>query len=504
MKYIFLKYSAFIVFFSFSCLSSNINKHNIPIFRNTCLAPKTTLQNIKVAEKFKINHFSSFSASTNNPVIPWALNTFGRVNLKELRLASAQMEKEGVQVTYLAVAAISDDHIRAAFISGLRLNTPVLFIIYRSQVDLKKFNHSDHDGYTTWNQIDLMKRVEIIAAEVNFNLPFEIIRDHGGITFDPEMIEEVKNAREEKRKINPNILNEANERARESFTADKMAGITSFHIDNSLLYNPQIKSITERIEPVLSLTVEHIQYLENLHDYREDYGLEIQVNEIGTKRNTDPEEFKYFMKELASRLKAKGIFRMPDFIAANIGTTHGIGQEEPNIDLMNQLDHIARTYNARFSSHGTSGVSNEYLIQFPKYVGKANVDSALTMKRIKAIKELAPEQYQKISNYILNTPLAKKSRIDTDSSVDDEEIVLEISRFYMQRNDVKSILNTIPITIQNNILEQMISAITYYFKSLGFNRKYTGEKITYFLFENKLRRAINIPVNTDKILEIAV
>jgi fructose/tagatose bisphosphate aldolase len=398
--------------------------------------------------------------------------------LQNLLASAGRLSSENkIDVTYLATAAISEDLIRAAFLAGQRSNAPVVFIKYRSQSDLHKFRFSDKDVYTGWDQFQFMRVVRRISNEMRFSYPYTIVRDHGGITFDSKLIEHVKLARGQGKKVDPSAVLEALRRAKESLRADHLAGICSFHIDNSILFDPRVSGLSARMEPVLSTTIELIKYLNVIRKHRPNYGLEVQVNEIGSPRNTDPAEFEYFMAEINRRLGAERIWKRPDFVAANVGTVHGAVSSEPDIRLVRELDGIARKYGARFSQHGTSGVSAEYLRQLPLCAGKANVDSALARERIKAIKDLAPKTFSKISEFVLVSRLGIQRMKESGGSTDKDELVFELSRYYLQHPQLRLRIETLPVDIRAQIIERITNLIIFYHSNLGFSNKETGQKL---------------------------
>lgn len=194
-------------------------------------------------------------------------------------------------------------------------------------------------AYCAVNYWNIARQVDAACNELGITVPVAVHADHYGIKSDADVVAA-------KTEI-PTIFE---------------AGVTSIAIDAS--HMPDEQNLLASI--ALNRSVP---------DWA---GLETEVGEIKGKTglSTVPEAL-----FLIQGLNAHGI--LPDWIALNNGTTHGIEASAQGIqvDLTRQIHDALATYNVSGAQHGTSGNSTERLKQIAQSTRttKANVATALQM-----------------------------------------------------------------------------------------------------------------------------
>jgi fructose-bisphosphate aldolase, class II len=194
-------------------------------------------------------------------------------------------------------------------------------------------------AYCAVNYWNIARQVDAACNELGITVPVAVHADHYGIKSDADVVAA-------KTEI-PTIFE---------------AGVTSIAIDASHLPDDQ--------NLLASIALNR-----SVPDWA---GLETEVGEIKGKTglSTVPEAL-----FLIQGLNAHGI--LPDWIALNNGTTHGIEASAQGIqvDLTRQIHDALATYNVSGAQHGTSGNSTERLKQIAQSTRttKANVATALQM-----------------------------------------------------------------------------------------------------------------------------
>jgi fructose-bisphosphate aldolase, class II len=194
-------------------------------------------------------------------------------------------------------------------------------------------------AYCAVNYWNIARQVDAACNELGITVPVAVHADHYGIKSDADVVAA-------KTEI-PTIFE---------------AGVTSIAIDASHLPDDQ--------NLLASIALNR-----SVPDW---VGLETEVGEIKGKTglSTVPEAL-----FLIQGLNAHGI--LPDWIALNNGTTHGIEASAQGIqvDLTRQIHDALAKYNVSGAQHGTSGNSTERLKQIAQSTRttKANVATALQM-----------------------------------------------------------------------------------------------------------------------------
>ncbi|MDZ7579833.1 MAG: class II fructose-bisphosphate aldolase [Deltaproteobacteria bacterium] len=194
-------------------------------------------------------------------------------------------------------------------------------------------------AYCAVNYWNIARQVDAACNELGITVPVAVHADHYGIKSDADVLAA-------KTEI-PTIFE---------------AGVTSIAIDASHLPDDQ--------NLLASIALNR-----SVPDWA---GLETEVGEIKGKTglSTVPEAL-----FLIQGLNAHGI--LPDWIALNNGTTHGIeaSAQGIQIDLTRQIHGALAKYNVSGAQHGTSGNSTERLKQIAQSTRttKANVATALQM-----------------------------------------------------------------------------------------------------------------------------
>jgi fructose-bisphosphate aldolase class II len=221
--------------------------------------------------------------------------------------------------------------IRGALMAAQKANAAIIIEIAKSE--------GGANAYCAVNYWNMARTVDALCNELNITVPVAIHADHYGIKSDMDV---------EKAKVEiPTIFE---------------AGITSIAIDASHL--PDIDNLNANL--ALNSCVPKWA------------GLETEVGEIkGSLGLSTVDEARF----LIQGLNAHDI--VPDWIALNNGTTHGIEASDQGIQVELTADihqHLA-PYMISGAQHGTSGNSSERLrkIAASTKTTKANVATALQM-----------------------------------------------------------------------------------------------------------------------------
>ncbi len=194
-------------------------------------------------------------------------------------------------------------------------------------------------AYCATNYWNMARTVDALCNELNITIPVAIHADHYGIKGDKDL----------------NI-------AKTEIPSMFEAGITSIAIDASHLPDDENLLANIKINPVIPGWA----------------GLETEVGEIKGKSGLSTKEEALF---LIQGLNSHDI--LPDWIALNNGTTHGIEASDAGIqiELTTEIHNALEKYNISGAQHGTSGNSSERLREITSKTNttKANVATALQM-----------------------------------------------------------------------------------------------------------------------------
>ncbi|MFU8766390.1 MAG: class II fructose-bisphosphate aldolase [Candidatus Methanoperedens sp.] len=192
------------------------------------------------------------------------------------------------------------------------------------------------------------------------------------------------------------------------------AGYTSFAIDASHLFNFQGKNLREELDKNIVVTTELAKHIEKRMNGK-DYGLEVEVGEIGRKDGdgmvlTRPEEAVTFIRAL----NENDVY--PQVIAIANGSSHGnvydehgnpVEQVSIDIPLTKAVARALRenNLNVGIAQHGITGTPRELInTQFPKGdIIKGNVATFWQNLVFDIFKVYEPELYMDIRNWTLET-----------------------------------------------------------------------------------------------------
>jgi fructose-bisphosphate aldolase class II len=221
--------------------------------------------------------------------------------------------------------------IRGVLLAAQRANAPVIIEIAKSEGGAK--------AYCAVNYWNIAMVVDAICNELGITIPVAIHADHYGIRNDKDL-----------------------EAAKVEIPSFFDAGMTSVAIDASHLPDDKNLLANIAINPYIPKWA----------------GLETEVGEIKGEEGLSTVDEALF---LIQGLNAHGI--LPDWIALNNGTTHGIEEKDSGIQVKLTADiHKAiEKYKVSGAQHGTSGNSSERLRQIvaQTHTTKANVATALQM-----------------------------------------------------------------------------------------------------------------------------
>ncbi len=221
--------------------------------------------------------------------------------------------------------------IRGALKAAQRANAPVIIEIAKSEGGAKAYC-----AVSYWNMATL---VDTVCNELGITIPVAIHADHYGIKSDKDL-----------------------EAAKVEIPSFFDAGMTSVAVDASHLPDDKNLLANIAINPFIPRWA----------------GLETEVGEIKGEEGLSTVAEALF---LIQGLNAHDI--LPDWIALNNGTTHGIEEKDSGIQVQLTADiHKAlEKYKVSGAQHGTSGNSSERLRQIvaKTHTTKANVATALQM-----------------------------------------------------------------------------------------------------------------------------
>lgn len=207
---------------------------------------------------------------------------------------------------------------------------------------------------------------------------------------------------------------------KEMITAQVKAGYTSFAIDASHLFNFKGKTIEEELEPNIKATIEIGNHIKKEMKGK-DFGLEVEVGEIGRKDNegmvlTKPKEAVTFIKKLTQAGFS------PNLIAIANGSTHGNIYDEHGKLIAQTTINIKQTkavakalkdngFDVRIAQHGITGTPLDIIDkQFPHgIILKGNVATLFQNIVFDALKKYHSDLYNEMFEWVLkNKPIAGK------------------------------------------------------------------------------------------------
>jgi len=325
------------------------------------------------------------------------------------------------------------------FQAAKELNSVVIIQAAKSECNLK-------DGYTRLTPGELIEQAMIVSEKTKHSA-WIMHADH---TKQKDVNE---SSTQENKKLLQNCIT---------------VGYTSFAIDASYLYNSSGKTQTEKLIDNINITTKLVNFIkENYHN--EDFGLEVEVGEIGKKNDqglveTEPEEALTFLNEL----KNNNI--IPDLLAIANGTSHGnyYHHNQPvakkinfnlTSEIINTLNNAGLT--TKIAQHGTTGVDLASLTHLPKCgVLKCNVGTHWMNLVWKILEKSEPKLFRAIYDWTL-----KKYQDQLSNSITEQEIFDKYSKF--ATGEFKTELNNLDNTTINNIKEKTVLDTKQFIKILN-------------------------------------
>ncbi len=220
------------------------------------------------------------------------------------------------------------------------------------------------------------------------------------------------------------------------------AGFTSFAIDASHLFNFEGKNVREELDTNIQATTDLALYIKDRMKGK-DFGLEVEVGEIGRKDNhglvlTKPEEAVEFIKAL----NVNGVY--PQVLAIANGSTHGhVYDEKGNVIEQLSIDipqtkavaHALRENNLHvgIAQHGITGTPRDLINQhFPKGdIIKGNVGTFWQDVVFNTLKVYEPALYNDIQEWTLEKYRALNPG-KKDSQIFDGNCKFAIKEFFKE------------------------------------------------------------------------
>lgn len=202
----------------------------------------------------------------------------------------------------------------------------------------------------------------------------------------------------------------------EALAAEQIrVGYTSFAIDASFMFNHNAKTIEGQLADNIQATTRIAKFIAK-HYHNRDFGLEVEVGEIGKKNDqglvlTTPEEALVYLKEL----KKNNV--NPQLLAIANGSSHGnkyengklIAQTTININQTKAVAKTIRDYGFKvwLAQHGTTGTPLQIISgEFPKGdILKCNVGTNWLNIVWEILSRAEPELYKKIYNWTITNYL---------------------------------------------------------------------------------------------------
>lgn len=272
---------------------------------------------------------------------------------------------------------------RGIFKAAKETDSAVFMELARSECDLK-------GGYTGLTPKDFSAKMKEAASAEQFDV-WALHADH--ITIKTGETAEIDSTKQ-------------------LIDAQIQAGYTSFAIDASHLFNFEGKTVRQELEKNITVTSELARYIRT-HMNGRDFGLEVEVGEIGRKDGhgmilTKPEEAVEFIKALQDN----GVY--PQVLAIANGSTHGhVYDEKGNVVEQLSIDipqtkAVAKALRENklpvgIAQHGITGTPRDLINQhFPKGdIIKGNVGTFWQDVVFSTLKVYEPALYKDIQEWTL-------------------------------------------------------------------------------------------------------
>lgn len=396
-------------------------------------------------------------------------------------------KKENKKYTLFAACPNSYNVMVAALRAAKRANSPIKFAATLNQVDMD-------GGYTTWTQMDLVRKIKEESYRIGYTGPIIVAIDHGGPwAKDIQTIEKWD-------------LNRSMDWIKKSFKDSLAAGYDLIHVDPTI----DILEKDLKIETVVERTIELIEETEK---YRKENDLPPVSYEVGTEEVhgglVDLEVFKRFLYLLKKGLRKKKLeYAWPIFIVAKVGTDLHTSLFDP--EIAQKVVEIAREHGSYIKGHYTDSVSNPE--DYPKSgMGGANVGPEFTIVEFEAFNELielemklfkenkiacVSDLKEKLINAVVRSGRWKKWLLDGEKdfkSLTEERrdwILGTCSRYVWANPEVRCAeailhnnLQLNGIDSKNWVLQKIEAVMDKYFRS--FNLIDINKKIDKLLDENE-------------------
>ncbi len=325
------------------------------------------------------------------------------------------------------------------FAAAKELNSVIIFELAKSESDLT-------GGYTGLTPESFARNVKEAAKKADH--PWYILHaDH--LTLKEGNTEEIA-------------------AMKELISAQIKEGFSSFAIDASFLFNLKGKNELEQLQRNIEATTEIEKFIRS-NMKGKDYGLEVEVGEIGKK---DKEGFVYTSKlEATTYIKALNENDVhPQLLAIANGSTHGhvydnngnfIQQISINIPQTIEIAKAIRSFNVRIAQHGITGTPLELIEKhFPRgMILKGNVGTHWMDVVWKVLQEKDTKLYKEIWDWTMKTFKAK-SPDKPELQIFGKNSKYGIIQFYQKFNDLEP-------TVVQSIKELAYSEALKFFKAFN-------------------------------------
>jgi len=296
--------------------------------------------------------------------------------LRDLIERQWKLQEQGDMTTLLGIGPMSERVIRCSLELARDKDFPLMLIASRNQI-------SEAGGYVKgWNQRAFVDKVKSIAEQAGFDGILYLCRDHGG----PWQMDEERIARLP--------LNEAMERARNSFREDLRAGFNVLHVDPTK--DPHVQGLLD-LNTVIDRTVQLIAWLE---EDRIALGVDRIGIEVGTEETSGgliaADAFGQFLEKLRKRLETESL-PLPELIVGQTGT---LVKADRNVGCFDgpaaqTLTRIAKERGTGFKEHNADYLSDEVLAVHPRLaLTSANVAPEFGVEETRGFLELARKEVQ--------------------------------------------------------------------------------------------------------------
>ncbi|MCS6828606.1 MAG: class II D-tagatose-bisphosphate aldolase, non-catalytic subunit [Caldilinea sp.] len=299
-------------------------------------------------------------------------------NLQQtIRLLIELREREGLQLTLLAVCPNSAAVLEAAVKVAARCHTPMLFAATLNQVDRD-------GGYTGWTPAQFVAEMKRYAVRYGCTAPLYPCLDHGGPWLkDRHTLEKLP-------------LPQAMHEVKLSLSACLEAGYALLHIDPTV-----DRTLPAGEAPPVPVVVERtVELIEHAEQERRRLNLPPVAYEVGTEEvhgglvNFD--NFVAFLDLLKVALERRSLLHAwPAFVVAQVGTDLHTTYFDPV--AAQRLTEIVRPTGALLKGHYTDWVENP--ADYPRVgMGGANVGPEFTAVEFEAVEMLERREQRLCAN----------------------------------------------------------------------------------------------------------